>query len=78
MNYLGVTKGECSWDRANENIYEFSSNDGKKYDTSFCNIKTNFEEASEICSLLGGRLFNEEVLVWEDASSMISEINGCS
>ena len=78
MKYLGLTKGKCSWDRTFGDIYEFPSNDGKKYDTSFCNIKTDFDEASQICSLLGGRLFNEEVLAWNDGSSMISEINGCS
>ncbi|CAG5098108.1 Oidioi.mRNA.OKI2018_I69.XSR.g15375.t2.cds [Oikopleura dioica] len=60
MKYLGLTKGKCSWDRTFGDIYEFPSNDGKKYDTSFCNIKTDFDEASQICSLLGGRLFNEE------------------
>ena len=46
MNYIGLTKGKCSWDRASGEIYEYVSNDGQKYDTCFCDIKASFNEGN--------------------------------
>ncbi|CBY09082.1 unnamed protein product [Oikopleura dioica] len=78
LSYIALTKGECNWDRASGDIYEYASNDGQKYDTYFCNVKASFDQASKICSSFGGRLFNEDVLLWGDTSSLISTRRSCS
>lgn len=58
-----IQEGTLKWDSATI-PYEYSSNDGKKWDTAISVGTATFAEAAQICASQGGQLFQEEVDLW--------------
>ena len=58
-----IKEGTLKWDSATI-PYEYSSNDGKKWDTAISVGTATFAEAAQICASQGGQLFQEEVDLW--------------
>jgi hypothetical protein len=69
----------CTWDNDAIGAYEWTSNDGNKYDTAMCTMDVSADEAAEICASRGARMFNEEVYLFTEESFFAAPaLGGCN